>query len=199
MTIGRYAVILLAGLVFAAGLGPSGAHAMADESGSVYLFRGGMNVFSLGLDTLGDELEEVDVPAHVKSTGAWRSIAADIAEKYETDKSVLPVVLMGHSWGANAAMLMAADLHKRGVPVALVVTFDLLNDIKATPNVKHVINFYVGGGGVPANPAPGFSGEIENVDVKDVDEAIWHLTIDKDERLHARVIEATLEAYGRER
>lgn len=170
--------------------------AATQDHGTVYLMRGGFNVFSLGLDTLGDELDEKGIPAQVKGFNDWRVYAAAIEAEYAKDKrATRPIVIMGHSWGANAALLMAAELGKKGVPVDLVVTFDLLNEIKVAPNVKRAINFYVEGGGVPAEPAPGFKGKLENVTAASIDPSIWHLTIEKDERIHERAVEAAVKAF----
>src|SRR5437899_12708621 len=49
--------------------------------------------------------------------------ALPIAAKYKAGKQG-PVILIGHSLGANAVMLIGQELDKRGIPVALIVPFD---------------------------------------------------------------------------
>src|SRR6516225_5965720 len=151
--------------------GPNPAAAQAQPRAHVYLLRGLMNVFSLGMDTLADRA------------------AAD----YKVGKEA-PIILIGHSYGADAVMEMAAYLGRKGVPVALVVPFDGTQSFAASGNVARVLNLtqrkyaYMRGG-------PGFHGALDNVDVSS-DRSIDHITIDKSARLHARVVAEVLAVVG---
>jgi alpha-beta hydrolase superfamily lysophospholipase len=51
-----------------------------------------------------------------------------------------PIILIGHSLGADAVMEMAAYLGRKGVPVALVVPFDGTKSFAASANVARVLN-----------------------------------------------------------
>ncbi len=82
------------------------------------------------------------------------------------------------------------------MPVALVVTFDPVSQIKVAGNVRHIINFFAGGGAVAAEPSAGFRGRLENIDVGELDRGIGHLNMDEDEGLHKRAISATLRAFN---
>jgi hypothetical protein len=166
--------------------------------GSIYLMRGLANVFSLGLDTLNDKLHARGVGSHVLNYASWMSIAGQIEQRYKTDKNALPVVLMGHSFGADATLLLAGELAKRKIPVALIVNFDAVNSIKVPANVRHVVNFYEStGNGLALSGAPGFRGRLENIDVSKVDDTIGHLNIEKSPRLHTRAISEVLRVLGR--
>jgi hypothetical protein len=149
----------------------------------VYLLRGFMNVFSLGMDDLAAELRTNGVDARVFNHADGDAIVNEITENYRTGNRD-PVVLIGHSLGADAAMLMAASLDQNNVPVALVIPFDAVASYPAPKNVARVINFtkryYM-------LPGADFHGVLVNVDLSQ-DPSVDHMTIDKSERLHAQVL-----------
>ncbi len=184
------AILLTAGLLLAFGTGPGSAEPRAH----VYLLRGLMNIFSLGMDTLADELNRRGVYATVDNHADWQDLADSAAAKYKAG-SEGPIIIIGHSLGADAAMEMASYLGQRGVPVALVVPFDGTDSYAASANVGRVLNlsqhYWMSRG-------PGFHGSLVNVDLRN-DPNIDHLTIDKSPRLHARVIAEVLGVVGSRR
>jgi hypothetical protein len=184
------AILLTAGLLLAFGTGPGSA----DSRAHVYLLRGLMNIFSLGMDTLADELNRRGVYATVDNHADWQELANSAAAKYKAGTEG-PIIIIGHSLGADAAMEMAAYLGERGVPVALVVPFDGTDSYAASANVGRVVNlsqhYWMSRG-------PGFHGSLVNVDLRN-DPNIDHLTIDKSPRLHARVITEVLAVAGSRR
>ena len=127
--------MLTAGLMLAFGSTPS----MAAPRAHVYLLRGLMNIFSLGMDTLAEELNRRGVYATVDNHADWESLADSAAANYKAGKEG-PIILIGHSLGADAVMAMAAYLGRRGVPVALVVPFDGTASFAASANVARVLN-----------------------------------------------------------
>jgi len=182
---------VLAGvLMLALGSSPS----MAVPRAHVYLLRGLLNIFSLGMDTLADELNKRGVYATVDNHADWQSLADEAAANYKAGKEG-PIILIGHSLGADAVMEMAAYLGRRDVPVALVVPFDGTGSYAASANVARVLNltqhYYMARG-------PGFHGSLLNVDLRS-DPNIDHLNIDKSPRLHARVIAEVLAIVGARR
>jgi alpha-beta hydrolase superfamily lysophospholipase len=162
----------------------------------VYLLRGLMNIFSLGMDTLADQLKRRGVYATVHNYAEWQTLADRAAADYKAGKEA-PIILIGHSLGADAVMEMAAYLGRKGVPVALVVPFDGTKSFAASDNVARVLNLtqrdyaYMRGG-------PGFHGTLSNVDVSS-DKSIDHINIDKSPRLHARVVAEVLAVVGNHR
>ena len=169
---------------------------MAQSRAHVYLLRGLMNIFSLGMDTLAEELSRHGVYATVHSYSEWQGLADQAAASYRAGKEG-PIILIGHSLGADAVMEMAAYLGRKGVPVALVVPFDGTQSFAASGNVARVVNLtqreyaYMRAG-------PGFHGSLSNVDVSS-DHNIDHINIDKSPRLHARVISEVLAVVGNHR
>jgi surfactin synthase thioesterase subunit len=153
LAIGMSLTTTLFGLGFGTGIAQSRPH--------VYLFRGLADVFSTGMDTLADEVNKRGVYATSHSHTDWKAIADRAAADYKAKKEG-PIILIGHSLGADAAMEMADYLGDKGVPVALVVPFDGTQSFPAPGNVARVINFtqrdyaYM-------RPGPGFRGSLNNV------------------------------------
>ncbi len=176
-------------IMLGAGTGPG----MAGPRAHVYLLRGLMNIFSLGMDTLAAQIERHGINATVDNYADWQTLADHVAAAYRAGTEG-PIILVGHSLGADAVMEMAAYLGKKGVPVALVIAFDGTKSLAASGNIGRVINFtqrkyaFIRRG-------RGFHGLLANVDVTS-DANINHLNIDKSERLHARAIGAILAVVG---
>ncbi len=179
--------------VLAAALALATSPAAAQSRAHVYLFRGLADVFSTGMDTLAAEINRHGVAATSLSHTDWKSTADKIAVAYKAGKEG-PIILIGHSLGADAVMEMADYLGDKAVPVALVVPFDGTQSFPAPGNVARVLNFtqrdYA-----HMRPGPGFRGSLVNVDLSG-DRSIDHLNIDKSPRLHARVIEEVLAVVG---
>jgi alpha-beta hydrolase superfamily lysophospholipase len=181
--------MLLIGILLTLGTHPG----QAESRAHVYLLRGLMNIFSLGMDTLGEQLNRHGVYATVHGYGEWQSLADRAAVDFKAGKEG-PIILIGHSLGADAVMEMAAYLGRKGIPVALVVPFDGTKSLAASDNVARVLNLtqrdyaYMRKG-------PGFHGSLANVDVSS-DPSIDHINIDKSPRLHARVVSEVLAIVG---
>jgi pimeloyl-ACP methyl ester carboxylesterase len=192
-TIGLAALVLV--LVLAAA--PASAAGLRPDV-HVYLLRGLMNIWSTGLDELGDKIER----RHIKVSVVNHLEASTIAERAIADYRagrLRHVVFIGHSWGAGGALLAASELNDARVPVDLVVTFDAGHGATVAPNVRRLVNFYISSGlGAPVRPAKGFHGILQNVDVSR-NPSIGHLNIEKDPKLHAQVIRLVLSAVGQRR
>ena len=78
----------------------------------VYLLRGLMNIFSLGMDSLAEELTKRGVYATVSNHSEWQSLADQAASNYKARRED-PIILIGHSLGADAVMQMAAYLNRK--------------------------------------------------------------------------------------
>jgi Thioesterase domain len=183
----RLTAIALVGLAISVVFGWQPARAASHAH--VYLFRGLADVFSTGMDVLTDELNRRGVYATSHSHTDWKMLADQAAANYKAGKEG-PIILVGHSLGADAVMEMADYLGDKGVPVALVMPFDGTQSFPASANISRVVNFtqrdyaYMRKG-------PGFRGTLVNVDVSS-DPDIGHLNIDKSPRLHARAIAEVL-------
>jgi len=157
----------------------------------VYLMRGLLNIFSLGMDQLAAQIARNGIDASVYNHSVEETVVGAIVQKYRAGDHG-PYILVGHSLGADAVMLMAQQLDAQGVPVALVVPFDGTESYAAPANVSCVVNLtqrkyaYVQAGA-------GFHGKLSNVDVSS-DTTIDHVTIDKSPRLQAMALKEILQA-----
>lgn len=193
---GRFAGMLaLCGLILLPGSAQSAANpAPGDVASShphVYLMRGLLNIFSLGMDQLATQIQRHGIAASVYNHSYEESVVAEIAQKYRAGDHG-PYILVGHSLGADAVMVMAQQLNAKGVPVALVVPFDGTASYAAPPNVACVLNItqrlyaYM-------TPGADFHGKLSNMNVAS-DTSIDHFTIDKSPRLQAAALNSVLQA-----
>ncbi|MCC8958893.1 hypothetical protein H8B02_37415 [Bradyrhizobium sp. Pear77] len=157
---------------------------LQSSTAHVYLFRGLLNVFSLGMDDLAAQLRAAGVATAVANHTQWKSVADEITAKYRAGQRG-PIILVGHSLGADAVMSMAEYLGQMGVPVALVVPFDGTSPHAATANVARVLNLYKNDS-VRISRGIGFHGELTNFYVRDAN--VSHFNIDKSAALHSMVI-----------
>jgi hypothetical protein len=163
---------------------PAPKRATSQANGHVYLLRGLMNIFSLGMDDLAAKIQARGISASVHNHSEWQALADGIAVKYKARQHGA-VVLVGHSLGADAVMYMAEYLGKKGVPVALVVPFDGTGSFAASSNVGQVYNLTQRDYAYMRKGA-GFRGTLNNVDVSG--QGYGHIDIDKSAKLHALVL-----------
>ena len=169
---------------------PAMAAPMAQSSAAatthVYLLRGVLNIFSLGLDTIGARLEAQGIPVTVANFVSWSSLADEAAAAYRAGR-VKTIVLVGHSSGATALPDMIAKLNQFGVPVKLAIGLDSVFKTRLSTGAERYINIYIGDGpGEPVWAANGLRGKLDNVDVRGI--GAGHVTIDKNEYIQRRVI-----------
>jgi pimeloyl-ACP methyl ester carboxylesterase len=168
----------------------------AINRGHVYLIRGIGNIFSLGMDSLAAKLRARGVRQSVTNHLTWSTLADRISAEYKRNKRLAPVILVGHSLGGNAVLLVASKLGKAGVPVRLLVVFDATEATPVSANVAEAINYYYPGGrGDALKPGPGFKGRIRNDDLRDLP-ALKHMNIDESATLHKRVVAKVLSVLG---
>jgi hypothetical protein len=159
---------------------PPGAH--------VYLLRGVLNIFSLGLDEIAAKLRAQGITVTIANYLSWASLADEAAAEYRSGR-VQTIVLVGHSSGATALPDMVARLDQLGAPVKLAIGLDSVFHTSLSGHVGRYINFYVANGvGTAVATTSQFHGALENVDVGN--SGIGHLTIDKNEMMQERVISA---------
>ncbi len=169
---------------------PTPAVANPASTTHVYLLRGVLNIFSLGLDTIAARLEAQGIPVTVANFVSWSSLADEAATAYRAGR-VKTVILVGHSSGATALPDMINKLGQLGVPVKLAIGLDsVFKTTLVGGNAERYINFYIASGaGEPVRRDDGFRGKLENVDVQSVP-GVGHITIEKNTIMQEKVISA---------
>lgn len=189
---------VLAGILSLTACGPTPlAPLSGPPRGRAILLRGLLNVFSTGMNVLNAQLRQADFDASVHNYIEWRGLADAVLRADRAGTLARPFVIMGHSYGADDAIVMANTLGRQGVATDLLVTFDPTGGDPVGAGVLRVLNFWqdrdptfqrtLAGG-------PGFTGTLENRLVNGES----HISIDKQENLH-RVVLALMQAMAAER
>jgi hypothetical protein len=153
---------------------------------------------SFGLYIIARKLEQrLGVQTEVAFWGSYRSSADKLQSVKAADPRAV-LVLVGHSQGANRAAEAAQILATRNVPVDLVVTLTPGGWPTAASNVRRFVNLYFEGMLLSSRvePAPGFRGELVNVDLSR-DWTSWHAALDKMPGVQDRVVEEVKKALDR--
>ena len=162
--------------------------------GRVIVLRGLGNIFSRGMDAIAKDLKGRGVNVNLQNHSRWQSISAKLIEDYRANpKEVGPIILVGHSLGGDASIVMANWLTQNRVPVRLIVVFDAVAQVHpVNAGVEDVINFYKPKGyGQEVKGSANFKGTINNVDLTDRTD-IDHLNIDKDPVIQQEVIASVM-------
>jgi len=180
--------------------GAAGHRAAAKEVGKtganrpyqVYLLKGLADIFSSGMDFLQAKLRARGIVGEVRSHADADELADSATMKWHGGARG-PIIIIGHSLGADAAIRMAQRLGEAGVPVALLVTFSPVDSAPASANVARAVNYFQSASAWHGQitRGAGFRGALENVDLAEAP-GITHFNIEKAERLHAATIAKVL-------
>lgn len=156
------------------------------RDGEVHTMLGGLGVFSTGMYQLHDSVDERF--GVVVTSGMWYNaglVVRDIKKYYYAHNPHRPIILVGHSLGANEQIKVARTLNKAGIPVALLVTVDAVSQTIVPPNVKEALNMYKPGyvpmfSGLKLRAVDPKATRIDNVNVAELKNVtVNHFTIDK--------------------
>jgi pimeloyl-ACP methyl ester carboxylesterase len=161
--------------------------AQATRTGEIYLMRGLMDIFSHGIDEMAADMRRKGLFAVNTSYTEWQNIAEDILRRSKQKKVSYPIIIIGHSLGANDASKLASYLGDRGVKVSLVVAFDPTEPGYVGKNVGTVINYHLPHDNNKIYKRRGFRGSLTNVNVSR-DPDMTHLNVEKNPELQAKVI-----------
>lgn len=170
----------------------------------IYTMRGGLGgVFSKGMNRLEDTLEN-DYGIHATST-VWfkeKSLSRRIIQHYQQDKVHPPIILVGHSLGANQQIQVAYDLYRAGIPIALLMTIDAVLPANIPPNVKHVCNIYKPSlvplfSGLRLQAADPYRTKVDNINVDHLRGVqVNHFTIDSHPTIQKMMLHEVLDSVG---
>ncbi len=167
------------------------AQAKITRTGEVYLIRGLANIFSLGMNTMGKQLRDKGVYVKTFNHAGWKGVANRIIKRAKKDEVSYPIIIAGHSLGANSATAMANYLAQKGVEVGLVVAFDPTLKRIVKGNIDLVINYYLPGGKNQVYKGAGFRGKVQNIDVSDM-RGVNHMNVEKSRTLQAKFIDEVM-------
>jgi hypothetical protein len=187
-------------LLLSVGASPAQAmrnSASAASTAHVYLLRGVLNIFSLGLDDIAAQLRAQGIPVTVANFASWSSLADEAAAEYKSGR-IKTIILVGHSSGATALPDMVARLDQLGAPVKLAIGLDSVFRTKLSGRVGRYLNFYIANGnGEPVAKTGQFQGKLENINVQSVP-GVGHLSIEKNQIMQRKVIsEIDAVVFGR--
>ena len=178
------------------------AKAKADPVTHVYFIRGFLNVFSTGFDAMAVKLKARGVKSSVYGHLSGSSVRAQIlADMKKTGKKPKPIVIVGHSFGGNAAFEVAKSLAKDGVPVDLVITVDPTRGGPISPNVKRYVNYYFPANGLGASIPASAGKRARNIDLKARTDVAGvgddHWTVTHNAALEKEILGAIYKQVGR--
>jgi len=171
--------------------------ASAASTAHVYLLRGVLNIFSLGLDDIAAQLRAQGIPVTVANFASWSSLADEAATGYRSGR-IKTIILVGHSSGATALPDMVAKLDQLGAPVKLAIGLDSVFRTRLSGRVGRYVNFYIANGnGEPVAKTAQFQGKLENINVQNVP-GVGHMSIEKNQIMQRKVIgEIDAVVFGR--
>lgn len=111
------------------------------RAGHVYCMRGWLGIFSTGIDELATLIDK-EVPAVPLADEEWRRLRDFLILQNKLGMLGHPLVLVGHSWGADDQIRVAQELAEHGIKVDLLVTLDPVTPPKVPNNVTRVVNIY---------------------------------------------------------
>jgi len=143
--------------------------------GNVYLLRGWIGIFSYGVETLTDKLNAAGIRACQYQDDQWQDLARAIVAQYQNHPHAEPLVLIGHSYGADDCMRIARYLQPYRIHIDLVITLDPCIPPPVPDNITACYNLYQTHGlsdnlpwmrGIPLTLAPGSTCRLQNVDIR---------------------------------
>src|SRR5215471_6249962 len=195
--IAKNALVVIAAAILAGSTCQSAAAKEVGKGGAnrtyqVYLLKGLADIFSSGMDFLQAKLRARGIVGGVRSHADAEELAQSAIAKWRGGARG-PIIIIGHSLGADAAITMARRLGSAQVPVALLVTFSPVDSAPVSANVARAVNYFQSTSAWHGRitRGAGFRGALENVDLAEA-LGITHFNIEKAERLHAATMAKVL-------
>jgi pimeloyl-ACP methyl ester carboxylesterase len=172
--------------------------------GHIYCMRGWLGIFSTGMDALADEIDkQVGAPAVSVADEEWRRLKGWLIQEHDKGQIQEPLVLLGHSWGADDMIRVSEELKAQHISVDLLVLIDPVTPPPVPSNVKRVYCIYKSHPvsdvmpfwrGVPATVADPKATPIQNIDLRTANvgfktDAIDHINIEKSPDVHRMVMD----------
>ncbi len=202
------AVLALAGCMDMTGRGPAPLAKTIEPEilenrplvGHVYCMRGWLGIFSTGIDDLAHQIDK-EVPAVSVADEEWRKLSDFLIEQKKAGTLGHPLILVGHSFGADDQIRVARLLAEENITVDLLITLDPVTPPKVPANVLRMVNIYKSHpvtDGIPAWRGIEITPDnseipVTNINLRDAKvpfdtTAIDHINIEKTPGVHQMVI-----------
>lgn len=174
----------------------------APRAGNVYLLRGFLGIWSYGINDLGEKVQQSGVRASVFQEKQWQDVCEAITQRYRNAEAAEPLILIGHSYGADDVLKIAHLLGRQGMKVDLIITLDPVVPPKVPSNVKLVYNIYQPNlldgipifRGVPLETETRGATNLKNINIRAerrdllLEGRNHHFNIEKNPRIHDEVV-----------
>lgn len=117
----------------------------APVKAKVYTMRGYLDVFSTGMYTLAQKIhEKLGMKTQSISYLEEKKLSKYLINDYQSSQCKAPIILIGHSYGADEQVTVAKRLNEAHVPVEVLITLDNTKPQNIPPNVRRVYNINSG-------------------------------------------------------
>jgi len=124
------------------------------REGHVYCILGWLGIWSRGMDVIAQRVDaELGVQATSLANQEWQKLASFLRTEHEAGRWSGPLVLVGHSIGADDQVRVAKRLNQGNVPVDLLILIDPTVPPVIPPNVNHCVNIFKSHPGLDTVPA----------------------------------------------
>jgi len=113
------------------------------REGHVYCILGWLGIWSRGMDVIAQRVDaDVGVEATSLANQEWERLASFIRAEHEAGRWSGPLILVGHSIGADDQVRVAKRLNEGNVPVDLLILIDPTVPGVIPFNVSHCVNIF---------------------------------------------------------
>jgi pimeloyl-ACP methyl ester carboxylesterase len=124
------------------------------REGHVYCILGWLGIWSRGMDVIAQRVDsELGVQATSLANSEWTKLASFVRREHEVGRWSGPLILVGHSIGADDQIRVAKRLNEWNVPVDLLILIDPTVPGLVPPNVRHCVNIFKSHPGLDTVPA----------------------------------------------
>lgn len=111
--------------------------------GHLYTMRGFAGIFSTGMDTIAKRAErEIGIRATSLADPDWKGLSRYLISQHKAGQLPRPLILCGHSFGADDQVRVAKLLQRENIPVDLLVLVDPGTPPTVPANVKRCVDIY---------------------------------------------------------
>lgn len=111
----------------------------------VYTLRGFLDIFSTGMNDLAKKVhQELGIQAQALSYLEEKKLSDYLIREYQSGRKTGPIILIGHSFGADELIAVAKRLNTAHIPVALLISLDNTKKQEIPPNVHTFYNINSG-------------------------------------------------------